>query len=58
MTECYACGIKFQVKFDDDDSTLNFCPHCGQETVDEIQFNDDADNLMDLLDEEWDVDNY
>jgi hypothetical protein len=44
MTECFACGINFDVKFEEETAKLNYCPYCGQETVDEI----------DLLDEETD----
>lgn len=41
MIECFACGTNFTVTFDDDGTDLNFCPHCGQETVDEIDILDD-----------------
>jgi len=41
MTECFACGTNFEVVFEDESTDLNFCPHCGQETVDEIDILDE-----------------
>jgi len=56
MIECFACGTRFEVKFEDEDTTLNFCPHCGQESVDEIIFDgsDEIDESLLILDDsEW-----
>lgn len=36
MIECFACGVNFDVTFEDENTTLNYCPHCGQETIDEL----------------------
>ncbi|MGY8866164.1 MAG: hypothetical protein ACKVJK_11115 [Methylophagaceae bacterium] len=34
MTECYSCGLEFEVKFEDSDAELNFCPSCGSGIID------------------------
>jgi rRNA maturation endonuclease Nob1 len=54
MIECFACKIVFQVKFEDEDTDLNYCPHCGQESVDEIILDGSEDIDTSLFDEdEW-----
>lgn len=45
MTDCFACGASFDIKFEDDDMKINFCPHCGQETVDDIDVVEDFDDM-------------
>lgn len=52
MIECFACGTAFEVKFEDEDVKLNFCPHCGQETVDEIVFDGSEEIDESIFDEE------
>ena len=44
MIECFACGANFEVKFEDEDTPINFCPHCGQETVDDIDILEDFED--------------
>lgn len=29
MIECYHCGVQYNVKFDDRDAEVRFCPSCG-----------------------------
>lgn len=54
MIECFACGTAFEVKFEDEDTKLNFCPHCGQESVDEITFDGSEEIDESIFDEdEW-----
>jgi len=51
MTECFACGASFDVKFEEEDTKLNFCPHCGQETVEELDMLDGEMIDQDVFDE-------
>ena len=46
MIECFACGVSFKVEFEDEDTKLNYCPHCGQESIDEIIV-EDLENVDD-----------
>ena len=34
MEECSYCGCRFEVKFEDDDDEVIFCPACGTEMDD------------------------
>lgn len=43
MTECFACGAQFKIEFDDEEMRLNYCPNCGQETIDGIEILDTID---------------
>jgi predicted RNA-binding Zn-ribbon protein involved in translation (DUF1610 family) len=49
MIECYACGANFEVTFEDENTKLNYCPSCGQETIDELDMleNFDDSNIFD-----------
>jgi|SaaInl7_200m_RNA_FD_contig_31_1375675_length_577_multi_5_in_0_out_0_1 rRNA maturation endonuclease Nob1 len=29
MMQCYHCGVEFNVKFDDPDARVEYCPSCG-----------------------------
>jgi len=54
MIECFACGTVFEVKFEDEDTKLNFCPHCGQESVDQLTLDENAEIDPSIFDEdEW-----
>lgn len=52
MIECFACGVSFKVEFEDEDTKLNFCPHCGQESVDEIEFDGSEEIDESIFDED------
>ena len=52
MIECFACGTNFNVVFEDESTTLNYCPSCGQETVDEIDVLDEFSDPNIFDDEE------
>jgi|TARA_E500000318_G_C3415988_1_gene155442 hypothetical protein len=42
--ECFACGVKFKVSFEEEEEAeLNYCPHCGTEDFEELQFEEDPD---------------
>jgi len=41
MTKCFACGVSFSIKFEEADADVRFCPHCGQETIDDIEIIED-----------------
>ena len=41
MNECVSCGAQFNVEFEEDETTLNFCPHCGEELVKDIEILED-----------------
>jgi len=43
MTKCFACGVSFRVEFEEEDAEAGFCPHCGQESIDDIQIVDQLD---------------
>ena len=54
MIDCFACGTSFEVKFEDEDTKLNYCPHCGQESIDEIKLDGSEDINESIFDEdEW-----
>lgn len=55
MTKCFACGVSFSVEFEEADAEARFCPHCGQEAIDDIEliedysemyYDEDEDGLM------------
>lgn len=39
--KCFACEVSFTVTFTDQDAELKFCPHCGQESIDDVQLIED-----------------
>lgn len=41
MIKCFGCGVSFTVQFEEEDADVKFCPHCGQETIDDIQLVED-----------------
>jgi len=41
LTKCFACGVSFSIKFEEADADVRFCPHCGQETIDDIEIIED-----------------
>jgi rRNA maturation endonuclease Nob1 len=55
MIECFACSTRFKIEFEDEDTQLNFCPNCGEESVDEILLDGESDNS--LIDPVFDIDN-
>jgi rRNA maturation endonuclease Nob1 len=55
MIECFACGTNFEIKFEDEDTKLNYCPHCGEESVDEIII-EDIQDIDEYFYEDEDID--
>lgn len=53
MIECLHCKAQFQIKFDDEDDEVRYCPSCGEELIGEIQFVDDDILIEDLDEDEW-----
>lgn len=48
MEECNYCGCKFEVRFDDSDDGLFYCPSCGEDLwEDEDDDLDEEDNYGD-----------
>ena len=48
---CFACGIDFEVIFEDEDATVNYCPWCGNEFIgDDVTLTDD----LSLIEDEFD----
>ena len=43
MNKCFACGVSFKVEFEEADADARFCPHCGQESIDDIEIIEDYD---------------
>jgi len=43
MTKCFACGVSFSVEFEEADAEALFCPHCGQQSIDDIEIVDQFD---------------
>jgi hypothetical protein len=43
MNKCFACGVSFSVEFEEADADARFCPHCGQESIDDIEIIEDYD---------------
>ena len=35
MLECTECGTVFDVSYADEESEVNYCPHCGEEYIGE-----------------------
>jgi hypothetical protein len=47
--------VSFNVEFEEADADARFCPHCGQETIDDVQLIEDYSVDTDLFyDEEED----
>jgi len=38
MIECTACGIEFAVEYEEDSLEVRFCPSCGEEQIEELDF--------------------
>jgi predicted RNA-binding Zn-ribbon protein involved in translation (DUF1610 family) len=36
--ECASCGIEFHIVFDDDEAEPRYCPYCGNEIIEELNF--------------------
>lgn len=45
MNKCFACGVSFRVEFEEEDADARFCPHCGQETIDDVELIEDNFNI-------------
>jgi len=41
MIKCFACGVSFKVEFEESEADARFCPHCGQESIDDVQLIED-----------------
>jgi len=55
MNKCFACGVSFTVEFEEADADVRFCPHCGQESIDDVELIDDFSASADFIyDEEED----
>lgn len=55
MTKCFACGVSFSVEFEEADADVRFCPHCGQESIDDVELIEDFSVSADFIyDEEED----
>jgi len=56
MNKCFSCGVSFSVEFEEADADTRFCPHCGQESIDDIELLDqfDIDTSM-IYDEDEDA---
>jgi len=56
MNKCFSCGVSFSVEFEEADADARFCPHCGQESIDDIELLDqfDIDTSM-IYDEDEDA---
>ena len=54
MNKCFSCGVSFSVEFEEEDADARFCPHCGQESIDDIELLDqfDIDSSMIYDDDE------
>jgi uncharacterized paraquat-inducible protein A len=48
--ECQYCGVEFQVRFVDDDGTVEHCPACGESLDDYIL---DEDSFAEQDDDSW-----
>jgi rRNA maturation endonuclease Nob1 len=46
MIQCYHCGTEFNVKFDDRDAVVEYCPACG--------INLDAEDAKEQLEMDFD----
>jgi predicted RNA-binding Zn-ribbon protein involved in translation (DUF1610 family) len=48
---CFACGIDFDITFEDEDATVNYCPYCGSEFIrDDVTLTDDLTFIEDEFD--------
>lgn len=55
MTKCFACGVSFTIEYEEADADVRFCPHCGQESIDDVEIIDDFSVSTDFIyDEEED----
>ena len=55
MNKCFACGVSFTVEFEEADADVRFCPHCGQEAIDDVELIEDFSVSADFIyDEEED----
>lgn len=43
MTECYHCGVVYEVNLDDNfaDAEVDYCPACGHLLEQELDFDDE-----------------
>lgn len=44
---CESCGHAIQLEFDESDCTPTFCPFCGEDLMDEGEFDNDPDSSVD-----------
>lgn len=48
--ECVVCGAQFEIKLEDDDFEVRFCPCCGNEMMEDLEIVEHIDPEM-LYDE-------
>jgi rRNA maturation endonuclease Nob1 len=41
MMQCYHCGVEFNVKFDDPDARVEYCPSCGVDNNEQLEMDFD-----------------
>lgn len=41
MIDCFSCGAKFKTTFDEDEMDVRYCPHCGEELIEELDLTSD-----------------
>ena len=38
--DCQACEVHYTLAFDDEEADVRFCPFCGTEILEELNFNE------------------
>jgi len=41
MSECTACGVEFSVRFEEPSLEVRYCPLCGEEQIEELDFDEE-----------------
>jgi len=52
MIDCFSCGAKFKASFEEEEMDVRYCPHCGEELIEELDLTSDLTDFDYVLEED------